>query len=215
MRGDPIDLTLPVRDGMKLFPGLPTFESESSVTETTGALTRRFTSSSHQGTHVDAPAHYVDDGATLGDLPLDVWHGEAVVVDLRRYRGESITAEVLDDHAGHVGDDDRVVLLTGDVDEQFGDEAFFDRASVLTPGAADWLVERGVALVANDFLTEGLDDPDRPVHRTILGAGVPIVEYLCHADAVADLARIELTCLPLHLPAFEASPVRAIAHRTA
>lgn len=214
MRGDPIDLTLPVRDGMNLFPGLTSFESESSISETTGALTREFTSSSHQGTHVDAPAHYVEDGATLGDLPIDLWHGEAVVVDLRRYRGERITGEVLDDHAEHVGSDDRVVLLTGDVDEHFGDEGFFDNAATLTPDAADWLVKRGVALVANDFLTEGLDDPDRPVHRTILGAGVPIVEYLCHADAVADLGRVDFTCLPLHFPDFEASPVRAVAFRT-
>jgi kynurenine formamidase len=211
MHGDPIDLTLPIRDGMQLFPGLPAFESESSVSETTGALTSRFTSSSHQGTHVDAPAHYVDDGATLGDLSLDLWHGEAVVVDLRQHRGEPITAAVLDDHAAHVGTDDRVVLLTGDVDERFGDESFFDRAAVLTPDAADWLVEREVSLVANDFLTEALDDPDRPVHRTILGAGVPIVEYLCHADAVADAVTVSLTCFPLNLPAFEASPVRAVA----
>jgi kynurenine formamidase len=211
MRDDLIDLTLPIHDGMQLFPGLPTFESESSVSETTGALTSRFTASTHQGTHVDAPAHYVDDGATLGELPLGLWHGEAVVVDLRQHRGEPITAAVLDDHAAHVGADDRVVLLTGDVDEQFGDEAFFDRAAVLTPGAADWLVERRVSLVANDFLTEALDDPNRPVHHTLLGAGVPIVEYLCHADAVADLGWVEFSCFPLNLPAFEASPVRAVA----
>lgn len=211
MGGNPIDLTLPIHDGMQLFPGLPRFESESSVSETTGALTRQFTSSSHQGTHVDAPAHYVDGGATLGDLPLDLWHGEAVVVDLRQCRGEPITAAVLDDHAADVGAGDRVILLTGDVDEQFGDPEFFTRAAALTAGAADWLVDREVSLVANDFLTEALDDPDRPVHRTILGAGVPIVEYLCNADAVAVLDRIEFTCLPLHLPSFEASPVRAVA----
>lgn len=207
-----LDMTLPLRDGMQLFPGLPAFESKSSITEETGALTRRFTSSTHQGTHVDAPAHYVD-GPTLEEFELDRWRGEATVVDLRDRCGEEITADVLADRAGQIRAGERLLLLTGDVDAHFGDPSFFDRAAVLTPGAAGWLVERDVGLVANDFLTEALDDPERPVHHTILGAGIPIVEYLCNADAVAEAETVAFTCFPLNLPGFEASPVRAVAYR--
>lgn len=207
-----VDMSLPLRDGMRLFPGLEPFDSAESVNDDTGAITRRFTASTHQGTHVDAPAHYVD-GPTIDDLSLSRWTGAARVVDLREHSGETITAAILDDRASDVGSGDRVILLTGDVDDRFGSEAFFEEAAVLSEDAAEWLVARAVSLVANDFLTESLDDPDRPVHHTLLGGGIPIVEYLCNADTVANAETVGFTCFPLHLPGFEASPVRAIAHR--
>ncbi len=206
-----VDMSLPLEDGMILFPGLPPFESERSVSSETGAVTHRFSSNTHQGTHVDAPRHYVDDGATVGSFAVDRWVGPARVVDLRDHRGEPIDADLLERAGDDVSSGDRVVLLTGDVDHRFGDADFFDEAAHLTASGAEWLVDRDVDLIANDFLTEALDDPARPVHRTLLGAGIPIVEYLCEADAVAPFDRVDFTCLPLSMPAFEAAPVRAVA----
>ncbi|PSP83996.1 hypothetical protein BRC83_06265 [Halobacteriales archaeon QS_1_68_17] len=206
-----VDMTLPLEEGMQLFPGLPSFESERSVSDETGAITRRFASSTHQGTHVDAPRHYVPDGPTLGDLGLDRWFGAATVVDLRDRRGEPIDAEALAASGVDTEPGDRLLLLTGDVDHRFGDRDFFEEAAHLTVSGAEWLVDREPALVGNDFLTEALTDPERPVHHTLLEAGVPVVEYLCEADAVADHDSVEFTCLPLNAPAFEASPVRAVA----
>jgi len=206
-----VDMTLALADGMALFPGLPSFESERSVSAETGAITRRFASSTHQGTHVDAPRHYDPEGATLGELGVDRWFGPATVLDLREYRGSPIDAVALDATGADPDPGDRLLVLTGDVDHRFGDEDFFDEAAHFTVSAAEWLVEREPALVGNDFLTETLDDPERPVHRTLLGAGVPVVEYLCSADAVADYDEVDFTCLPLHAPDFEAAPVRAVA----
>lgn len=206
-----VDMTLPLEDSMQLFPGLPSFESERSVADDTGALTRRFTSSTHQGTHVDAPRHYVRDGQTLGSLGPECWFGPATVVDLRDSRGEAIDAATLEAAGLDPDPGDRLLLLTGDVDYRFGEADFFDEAAHLTPSAAEWLADREPALVGNDFLTEALSDPERPVHKTLLGAGIPVVEYLCSADAVADCDRVEFTCLPLNVPDFEASPVRAVA----
>jgi arylformamidase len=207
-----VDMTLPLEDGMQLFPGLPTFESERSVAAETGAITRRFHSSTHQGTHVDAPRHYDPDGPTLGALDTACWFGPATVLDLRASRGDPIDAETLAATGVDPDPGDRLLLLTGDVDHRFGDDDFFEAAAHLTPSAAEWLADREPALVGNDFLTEALSDPDRPVHNTLLGAEIPLVEYLCSADAVAAHDRVEFTCLPLHAPAFEASPVRAVAH---
>lgn len=204
-----IDLTLPLEDGMPLFPGFPSFESERSVSEDTGALTHRMHLSTHQGTHVDAPRHFDPDGATLDEVGLERLRGEATVVDLREHRGEPITADVLAAADADVEAGDIALLLTGDVDERFYDDDFFDEAAVLTADAAEWLVDREVSVVANDFFTEGLDDPDRPVHNTLCGAGIPIVEYLCNADAVADRETVEFACVPLRLDGFEGSPVRA------
>ena len=210
----PIDLTLPVEPEMLSFPGYPAFESEVLRTyERNGHLAHGFTATTHSGTHVDAPAHYIEGGTTVDRLDLGTLVGPAAVLDLRSYRGEPITRAVLDEESPPLDPGERVVLVTGDVDALPADGSFFEAASVLTEDAAEWLVEREVSLVANDFLTEGLDDPDRPVHHALLGAEIPIVEYLCNTDAIADEPRVDLTCLPLPLGGLDGAPARAIAER--
>lgn len=210
----PIDLTLPVEPGMLSFPGYPAFESEVLRTyERNGHLSHGFTTTTHTGTHVDAPAHYIEGGTTVDALDLETLVGPATVLDLRAYRGEPISRATLEAESPPLDPGARLVLVTGDVDALPADESFFEGASVLTEDAADWLVEREVSLVANDFLTEGLGDPGRPVHNTVLGAGIPVVEYLCNTDEIADETRIELTCLPLALAGLEAAPARVVAER--
>lgn len=193
------------------FPGYPGFESTQLETHADdGKVSHRFSTNTHQGTHVDAPAHFIDGGATIDEIPLDRFVGQARVIDLRSHRGRPLDADVLAGVAPDL-DTERVVLLTGDVDNRFYDDDFFDEAAVLTESAAEWLLDRHVQLVANDFLTESIDEPGRPVHHCLLGADIPIVEYLCNADAVADHETVEFLCLPLRVPGFEAAPARAIA----
>lgn len=209
-----VDLTLPMGPGTLSFPGYPAFESAVIRTyERNGQLSHEFTATTHSGTHVDAPAHYVEGGTTVDRLDLGTLVGPATVLDLRSYRGEPISRAVLDEESPTLDPGARLVLVTGDVDALPADESFFEEASVLTEDAADWLVERGVSLVANDFLTEGLSNPERPVHHTVLGADIPVVEYLCNTDEIADEDTIELTCLPLPLAGLEASPARVVAER--
>lgn len=215
-----VDLTLPLEEDMPTFPGHPTFTSEQRGShDDGGAVSHYFSMTTHQGTHVDAPAHFIPGGATIDEVAPSRLVGPTRVVDLRGHRGEAIDAAVLDEHADAVGADDRVLLLTGDVDDGFNRDDFFERAAALTVDGAEWLVEREVGLLANDFLTEAVPevteaiagDPARPVHHTLLGAGIPIVEYLCNADAVAEADEVELLCLPLLVPGFEAAPARALA----
>lgn len=207
-----IDLTLPVEPDMLSFPGYPAFEKEVVRTyDTNGHLSHRFTATTHTGTHIDAPAHYIEGATTVDRLDLETLVGPADVLDLRSYQGEPISRAILDAESPPLDPGSRLVLVTGDVDTLPPDETFFEEASVLTADAADWLVEQEVSLLANDFLTEGLEDPERPVHHTVLGAGIPVVEYLCNTDEIADEERVELTCLPLLLAGLEGAPTRVIA----
>jgi kynurenine formamidase len=203
-----IDLTLPIENDMPLFPGLPSFTSESIVAEDTGAITHRICMSTHQGTHVDAPRHFFEGGKTIDEIRLERLCGEAVVFDLRKHRGEPITVETLSSTGNDIVEEDIVVLITGDVDRHFYKGNFFDTASTLTTDAAEWLVDRGVSVVANDFLTEALEKPGRPVHNTLLGAEVPIVEYLCNTAAIADRETVQFVCVPLRLMDLDGSPAR-------
>lgn len=208
-----IDLTLPFREDMLIFPGHPSFEPETMERfEEDGKRLHYFSANAHQGTHVDAPSHFVEDGKNVDELDLGLFFGPARVVDLREWRGEPVDADLLESTVPDPESVDRLVLVTGDVDAGYSNEEFFDEASYVTVDGAEWLVERGVSLLANDFMTEAVPGhPDRPVHRTLLGAGIPIVEYLTNTAAIADETTVEFTCLPLRIPGFEAAPARVVA----
>lgn len=205
------DLSLAIRSDMPIFPGLPSFDAERHVSDITGALTHRLTMSSHQGTHIDTPRHYIEDGRTLDEIELTELCGPVTVGDLRDHQGEMLEASHLESALGELDPGSSVALITGDVDDHFDDPKFFEKASALTEDAARWLVEQEVSLFLNDFLTETNDDPDRPVHNTILGADIPMIEYISDTAPVAELDVVELICLPLRLDGLEASPIRVVA----
>ena len=205
------DLSLPLQRGMPGYPGYPGYDTEQLQEHgTDGKVSHRIEMNTHQGTHIDAPAHFIEGGQTVGELSLETLQGPARVVDLRAYRGEAITAEILSAEAPDLTAD-RVLLLTGDVDARFDDQQFYDAAAVLTADAAGWLIDCGVSLVGNDFLTEGIETDDRPVHHALLGDEIPIVEYLCNSGAIIDQTTVEFRCLPLQTPGLESSPVLAVA----
>ncbi|WP_436933817.1 cyclase family protein [Halovenus marina] len=199
------DLTLDLREDMPTLPDLPTFEAETIRThEEHGYLARWFGTKAHQGTHVDAPAHYVENGRTVDQIPLSTLWGPASVLDVRDASGGAVTESDLD-AAAPASLSERVILVTGDVDR------YFESAAHLTEEAATWLLDRDVSLVAVDHLTDDPDDSTRPVHNALLGADVPIVEYLANTDEIVTHSTVAFCCLPLRLAGFEASPVRAVA----
>ncbi|WP_247730147.1 cyclase family protein [Halovivax limisalsi] len=206
-----VDLSMPLTEDLPVFPGYPSFEATKIRShEEDGAVSHALSLTTHLGTHVDAPAHFVPGGATVDDLPLETLTGAARVVDLRSHAGETITADVLAAEAGSI-DEPIALLLTGDVDDSFEAADFFETAAVLDESGAEWLLEQSVSAVGNDFLTESISVDERPVHHALLGAGVPIVEYLCNVDDIVTADVVEFSCLPLSLPSLEAAPARAVA----
>jgi arylformamidase len=156
----------------------------------------------HTGTHADGPYHVLDDGARIGDVPLDAFVGPAHVLDASAVR--EIGAEWL---AAHLpGTCERLLLRTGAWDDP---AAFPGAWPALTAAAAHLLVRRGVRLVGTDAPSpDAMDAHELPVHRILLGAGVAILENLL-LDAIAP-GGYELIALPLRLAEADASPVRAV-----
>jgi arylformamidase len=163
---------------------------------------------SHTGTHVDAPAHFVEGGVTIEDVPVDVLVGPARVLDLTSVPE---TAEVTADDllAAGLGDEERVLLKTRN-----STGALLEREKSpwvgIDAGAAQLLIDRGVKLVGIDYLT--IDSPageaEWPVHHLLCPAGVIILE-------VIDLSAIDagvytLASLPVKLVGSEAAPARAV-----
>ena len=110
-------------------------------------------SSVHLGTHVDAPHHFLNDGRTVENLPLDVLTGPCYVAQLPDGI-DAITAEVLD-RTEITSDMKRDLIwdeqfpLVGKRRDQIPDEDFV----AITEDGAEWLVERGVQLVGVDYLS--------------------------------------------------------------
>jgi arylformamidase len=164
--------------------------------------------SSHTGTHIDPPFHFIDGAPTVDQLPIDVLIGEATVVEIPASVG-LIGPEDLD-RAGLAPGVTRVLFKTRNSDLwSRPDLAFPDEYVSVSPEGAGWLVDRGIRLVGVDFLSvERRGAPGHPTHVRLLEAGVVIVEGL-------DLRAVEpgsyqLICLPIKLAGGDGAPARAV-----
>jgi arylformamidase len=162
---------------------------------------------SHTGTHVDAPAHFIEGGATVEALPLDVLIGPALVAEVKSERliGRSDLEPLpLDGQS-------RLLLKTRN-SELWAAGGFSRDFVALDLEGARYLTERGLRLIGIDYLSvEAFHSPGHPVHRHLLGAGVVILEGL-------DLSRVapgvyELVCLPLPVRGIDGAPCRAVLRR--
>ncbi len=203
-----IDLTLPVDSNVR---GV---EVELTKTiETHGWNARTLTLYSHSGTHMDAPCHFLPDGASLDSVPLEACVGPARILDLTPVEPrELITVERLAPWHDEIGKGDRVLLRT-DWYKRHGTPAYRDELPRISADLARWLADRGVSLI-------GVESPSvaeisnrdalKEVHHALLNAGMVIVEGLANMDAIpTDI--VELIVLPLRIAGGDGSPVRAIA----
>ena len=182
-----VDLSHTIRDSMVTYPGLPGPSISDHMTrahaeEVYGAGVTfqigMITMCSNTSTYLDVPFHRYADGHDLAGLDLARVSGvPALVVDCRGRA--AIGADVL----GGLDVGGRAVLfLTGHAGT-WGTDAYFSGHPYLTADAAQALVDRGAACVGIDSLNvDSTDDMARPVHSTLLGAGVPIIEHLTGLD---------------------------------
>ena len=186
-----VDLSHTITDGMETYPGLPvphvaTHLSRKAAEELYGpGVTFHIgvvTMCTNTGTYLDVPFHRYAGGHDLAGLDLArVADVPAVCLDRGGTRSIELTDADLEDCGGHA-----VLVRTGH-DRHFGTEAYAHDHPFLTAGAAEALVCAGVACVGIDSLNiDSTDDPQRPVHSILLGAGIPIVEHLTALDRVPE-----------------------------
>ena len=200
------DASIPIRKGMVTFPGDPPFRMEPCFQREKGdpfdlALISMGT---HLGTHVDPPAHYLDGGATVDEIPLNTLVGPGIVLDMRGV--SQIDRHSLEDTP--LGDHVRVLLKT-DNGSLLLDPSFHEDYVHLTEDGASYLVEKGVSLVGIDYLSiERYQNPDAPVHRALLQAGVLIVEGV-HLLEIPP-GPYEIFCLPICIKGADGAPARVL-----
>ncbi|MDA1004156.1 MAG: cyclase family protein [Chloroflexi bacterium] len=202
-----IDVTVPMRPGMAAYPGDPAVEVDRTAALADGDAYNltRLTMGTHAGTHVDAPAHFIADGPTIDAIDVQDLIGPAVVADATSAR-DHIDATAL--AALDIPPDCARVILKTTNSELWRAPAFTPDYIALTDDGARWLVARGVQLIAIDYLSIAPFADPTPVHRTLLTAGVIIVEGL-DLRAV-DAGDYTLVCLPLLIPGADGAPARVL-----
>jgi arylformamidase len=202
-----IDISRRLDERMPGWPGQTAFHREpnTSVEEGDVATTSILIGYSHTGTHVDAPSHFIAGGATLDDVPLETWIGPCRVV--RHEADRDVTAPDLE--AWELSGVERLLISTSNAARWEHMPAFREDYIALDASAARWLVERGVKLVGIDYLSiETFHGGEYPVHHTLLGAGVVILEGV-RLEHVTP-GDYELIALPLPIGGGDGTPVRAI-----
>jgi arylformamidase len=187
-----IDISRTIRGGAPVFPGDPPIVVEplARIARGDACNTLRLASTNHILTHVDAPYHFSDQGATLDALPLARFAGPALLIEVLQ---REVTPEALPREFAGLN----LLFRTP------------DGGGFLSPAAAEAIVRGGANLAGIDSLSvDPLDSHSFPAHRTLLGAGVLVLEGLDLARAAPG--RYTLLALPLKIERADGAPVRAV-----
>jgi arylformamidase len=161
----------------------------------------------HSGTHIDAPMHYIADGAPVDQVSLEALVGTARVIDIPD-SVQAIDATELNRHNWR--DAKRVLFRTRSSVRGWMDSARFHRDfAYIAPDAAQLLADAGVVLVGVDYISsEQFGAPAPRTHQILLGRGIPIVEGLDLRPVQAG--DYDLIVLPIKVAGHEGAPARAI-----
>ena len=198
-----LDISVPIHPGMLHWGRRPEIEIVESRSAGQPSNVSRWRIGAHTGTHIDAPAHFVDGGKTVDQLDLTALIGPARVLDLTGVRHTIKAADL--ERAG-LGDEGRVLLKTSNSATVLRSPWKSPSWVGLAPDGAALLVEAGVRMAAIDYLS--IEDTDHTTnwetHQLLCGADVLILE-------VADLLHVEpgrywQISQPIPLQGAEAAP---------
>lgn len=198
------DISLPLDAGTVSWPGDAAFQKTTSLRIAEGASVNlsSFSTSSHNGTHADAPFHYDSLGATMERLPLEIFLGPALVAEIATDREIPVSAL----QSLNLADTPRLLLRTAPGRDR---TRFPDRIATLSIEAVEWLAARGVRLIGVDIPSvDTVDSKTLPIHHAIGRAGIQILENLQLDDVPSG--RYELIALPLKITGGDGSPIRAV-----
>jgi len=209
-----VDLTLTVSDKIPTFPGSPqpSFIPWENVKEDGYNLELLFLST-HTGTHMDAPYHFLEKGAKIHEISLKKLVSEAVLIKSKKKGGESITKTDIhkfEKKHGKITSFSSVIFYTG-WQRNLQKKYYFTKNPGLSVSAAKYLASKKISLVGIDSPSIDVGtDSKFSVHQIFAKKGILIVENLANLEKIKS-SKFHLVVLPLKLKNATGSPVRAIA----
>lgn len=192
------DVTRPLNGSVVVYPGdhVPKIVQEDRGRYLLSSLHL----STHSGTHIDAPSHYIPGAASIDIIPPEKMTGECRVIEIAG-RDPEISARNLEPA---LKDTKKILLKTW----FSGEEAFREDYPGLSPDAADAIVRAGIECVGIDSPSIEPYSGDGSVHRTLLSRGVVIIELLS-LEAVRE-GHYWMVALPMRLEGLDGSPCRVL-----
>ena len=203
------DITVPFSTNLPVYPGDPTVQINqvSSLEKGDICTVSHLSFSSHTGTHVDPPSHFVTGAMTLDQLPLEVLIGKTRVVDTKEISAIDCTTI----QQANLNGVERVLFKTRNscTWKEKNYSKFDENFVYLETDAAELLVEIGIKLVGIDYLSiEKFNFVKPTTHWALLKNNVVIVEGLDLSE-VED-GEYELICLPMKIKDGDGGPARVI-----
>ena len=209
-----IDLTLTVSSKIPTFPGSPqpNFIPWENIKEDGYNLELLFLSS-HTGTHMDAPHHFLEKGSKIHEISLEKLVSEAALIKSKKNGGEIITKtdiQKFEKKHGKIEGFSSVIFQTG-WQRNLQKKYYFTNNPGLSVSAAKYLASKKISLVGIDSPSIDVGtDSKFSVHQIFAKKGMLIVENLANLDKIKS-SKFHLVVLPLKLKNATGSPVRAIA----
>jgi kynurenine formamidase len=207
-----IDLSHPLTESTPIYPGDPEPKIfAASTVAADGYNLSHVHLGTQTGTHIDAPFHFRDRGATVDLMPLELTVGPAVVVDVTgKKSGERITLDDLEPRRLELARG-RIVLFTTGWYQYAGTDRFFEHP-YLAAEVGEAILEAGVRTIAIDTLNADFTGGEAfPIHDMFADAGGFIAENLANTGALTPGGTPFLFLLPLNLVGCDGAPVRAVA----
>lgn len=182
--------------GSRVYPGDPSPARESLLSMEKGDACNltAFSMCAHNGTHVDAPFHFYQEGKTVDQMELSAYVGWACVV--------AHTGEVTAEHARHM-------LETALLEKREAVKRILIKGkAVVTAQAAAVFAEEGISLLGNESQTVGPEENPEEVHLRLLGAGITLLEGICLGQVPEGV--YFLCAAPLKLGGADGAPCRAV-----
>lgn len=202
------DISLTIAEDLPTWPGDPKIELKkiSQIKDGEMANVTHISATVHMGTHVDAPDHFLGNGQTVENLPLDLLVGPASVVELEQ--DGQISAADLQNAQIPEGTKRLLIKTANSKIWADGIREFKEDFIALEGDAAAYLVDQGVEVVGVDYLSAAPFADPVPTHRILLEAGVLIIEGLNLSGIAAG--EYTLLCLPLKIKAADGAPARVL-----
>ncbi len=209
MKSNWIDISVPVTEKILSWPTDPVFRISEFASFEKGKPCRasEISLSVHTGTHIDAPAHFIKEGDTMGKWIPEITIGKCRVIKIEN--PDEITEEEISKH--NIQEGERILFRTHNSDSNWWEKPFNPNFINVSPKAAAYLAKIKPLCIGVDYLSVGSPETGVETHQHLLGAKIWLIESLNLTKI--EPGNYELIFMPVNLYNAEGAPGRAIVSK--
>ena len=199
-----IDLSYEIYNSMPVYPGdiEVELENDKKIVKD-GYCNHNLSMGMHTGTHLDLPAHMLEDVRNVADISLEDLSGQAKII----YAAGQTEINLKSEYKDIIEKNDIILIYTG-FEKEYGSEEYYKNHPVISEELADFLIEKAIKLLGFDMPSP--DYSPFKIHDKLFANDIFILENLCNLEKLLGLSSFKLFVFPLKIRA-EAAPVRAAA----